>query len=174
MEGRFFLRAGGAIAGAVVVGAAFFFCLSAVRPPLVVLIGEPIRQDDFLYTVVGVSKAHALGNDDHRVVARGLFYVATIEVANQALRVSYRWDPSIVYVTDAAGRKYQVSLDGQRALDAAKPTDLIVEPGSATRFQVAFDLPSGVARPELAFSNGILMGDVFNGAAYMRARVPLD
>ena len=147
---------------------------ATTRSPQVVAIGQPIRQDDFLYTVVGVSKASSLGTDGRRAFAHGIFYVASIEVANQAQRVDYRWDPSIVYVVDAANHRFTVSIDGQQALDAAHPVDLIVGPGSSARFQVAFDLPSGVEHPSLAFSNGILMGDVFNGAQYMRARVPLD
>jgi hypothetical protein len=90
------------------------------------------------------------------------------------LRVDYRWDPSIVYVVDAAGHRYEMSVEGQQSLDAARHPSLIVPAGMTARFQVAFDLPAGVQRPALAFSNGILMGDLFNGAAYMRARVPLE
>lgn len=156
---------------AVVIGAVVFF--SSPRS-YEVAIGQPIRQDDFLYTVVGVSKAHDVGDDAHRAVAHGTFYVATIEVDNQAKRVGYRWDPSIVYVTDDAGRRYALSLDAQRALDASHDVDPMVVAGGSARYEVAFDLPLGVRHPVLAFSNGIMMGDVFSGAAYTRARVPLD
>ncbi len=144
------------------------------RPPQAAAIGEPIRQDDFLYTVVGVAKMSSLGDDGRKTFAHGTFYVVSVDVENQARRVDYRWDPSIVYVVDAQGRRYQVALAAQEALEAAHPVDAIVPAGSSARFAVAFDLPRGIDHPALAFSNGILMGDIFNAAAYMRVRVPLD
>ena len=140
----------------------------------VVAIGEPIQQDDFFYTVAGVTKAKSIGSGGNRAVAHGVFYVTTIEVANKAVRVDYRWDPSIVYVVDGAGHKYQMSLEAQRALDPARRQSLIIPAGGSARYQVAFDLPDRADHPALAFSNGILMGDVFNGGAYMKARVPLE
>ena len=161
---------------AVGIGVAFwaYGLLNAAQPPRTVGIGQPIRQDDFLYTVVGISKAKSVGAGETRALAHGTFYVVIVEVANKALRVDYRWDPSIVYVVDAAGRKYQFSLEAQHALDAAKPVSNIIGAGASARYQVAFDLPADVDRPALAYSNGILMGDVFDGGAYMRARVPLE
>jgi hypothetical protein len=157
----------GLLAGAI----ALFY---TTQPARVVAFGQPIRQDDFLYTVVGVAKAKSLSDGIGHVQAQGLFYVATVEVANKALRVDYRWDPAIVYVVDAAGHQYRFSLDGQRALDVSSARSPIVAPGATTRFQVAFDLPRQIDKPALAFSHGILMGDVFDGAAYTRARVPLE
>jgi hypothetical protein len=159
--------------GAGAIAGMYFWVVSA-QPAHVVAFGEPIRQDDFLYTVVGVTKSRTIGDGTVRAAAHGLFYVASIDVKNEAMRVSYRWDPAIVYVVDASGRTFQFSVDGQRALDAARPQSQMVDAGDSARFQVAFDLPAGVDRPALAFSNGILMGDVFDGAAYSRARVPLE
>jgi len=162
-----------AAAGAAVLLAGYLWFASA-QPPRVVAMGEPIQQDDFFYTVAGVSKAKSLGAGETRAKARGVFYVATIDVENKALRVDYRWDPSIVYIVDSGGHTYQMSVDGQHALDAARRQILIVPAGGSQRFQVAFDLPERVDHPALAFSNGILMGDVFDGGAYMKARVPLE
>jgi len=139
-----------------------------------VAIGQPIRQDDFLYTVVGVAKARSVGEDGHKAVAHGTFYVTTVQVDNQAARVGYRWDPSILFVTDDAGKRYTMSLQGQRAIDATHPVGSMVDAGKSARYEVAFDLPTDVSHPVLGFSNGIMMGDVFNGAAYTRARVPLE
>ena len=173
MDNRLGFRIAGALAGAAVILGAIVV-LTSGSPPYEVAIGQPIRQDDFLYTVVGVSKARSVGDDGHRVSARGMFYVTTIQVDNQAKAVGYRWDPSMVYVTDDAGKRYTMSLDAQRALDASHPVDTMVGAGASGRFEVAFDLPADARHPVLAFSNGIMMGDVFNGAAYTRARVPLD
>lgn len=164
---------GGALAlAAVVIGA--YFALAQSSPPRVIAIGEPIRQDDFTYTVVGVTRAATLGVEPHRAVPRGRFYVVTVRVDNDAVRVAFQWDPSMVHVVDVTGNSYAFSVDGQRALDAANPRSTIVDHGESAKFQVVFDLPQGIDHPALAFSNGILMGDVFNGAAYLKARVPLE
>ena len=173
MENRLLLGLGalGALAAAVLAAGYFFV---AAQPPQEVRFGQPIFQDDFVYMVVGVTRTKSIGLDGGAARAAGTFYIATLEVTNKALRVAYRWDPSIVYVVDAAGHKYDFSIDGQRALDARHPADLVVEAGQSERFAVAFDLPVKPDRPALAFSNGIMMGDVFDGAAYLRARVPLD
>jgi hypothetical protein len=162
-----------AAASAVALLAGYLW-LNAGPSTRVVAMGEPIQQDDFFYIVAGVSKAKSIGSGETVALAHGVFYVATIEVANKALRVDYRWDPSIVYVIDADGRKYQMSVEGQRALDAAHRQILIIPAGGSQSYQVAFDLPDRADHPALAFSNGILMGDLFDGAAYMKARVPLE
>ena len=165
----------GLVAGAAIIGlvAGLFALFSSGSPTRAVGIGEPIRQDDFLYTVVGVAKTPTLGASPRRLVAHGEFYVATIQVDNQAKRVDYRWDPSIVYVVDAGGKRYGPTLDAQRILDGENP-DLVIAAGSSARYQVAFDLPRTIQHPALAFSNGVLMGDVFDFAQYARARVPLN
>src|ERR1700730_15236495 len=163
---------GVALIAIAVTGAYALFSVS--QPPRTIGFGEPIQQDDFVYTVVGVAKAKSVGAAENRVHSRGTFYVATIEFAHKAARVAFEWDPPLVYVVDAGGQSYHLSLDGQRALDATRPRGQMVQAGDTARFQVVFDLPDGIDHPALAFSNGILMGDVFNGAAYMKARVPLQ
>ncbi|HEY7994344.1 MAG TPA: DUF4352 domain-containing protein [Candidatus Eremiobacteraceae bacterium] len=172
MDKRLQLLIGAGIFGAAVIAGFIYFYSGS--PPYQVAIGEPIRQDDFLYTVVGVTKARTVGDDAHRAVAHGVFYVTTIQVDNQAMRVGYQWDPSIVFVTDDAGNRYSMSLDAQRAIDATRPVGTMIDAGRSARYEVAFDLPSDTRHPVLGFSNGVMMGDVFNGAAYTRARVPLE
>ena len=151
-----------------------FVAAVSLRPTHLVRFGEPIQQDDFSYAVTRVAKTNALGAAPQRITAHGTFYVVTVQVENRALQVSFEWDPSMVRVLDANGRQYSFSIEGQRQLDAAAPSNRIIEHGETARYQVAFDLPDAVQKPALAFSNGIMMGDVFNGAAYMQARVPLE
>ena len=172
MDNRLRLLLGAGIFGAVVIAGFIFFYSDS--PPYQVGIGQPIRQDDFLYTVVGFTKARTVGDDAHKAVAHGVFYVTTIQVDNQAMRVGYRWDPTIVFITDDAGKRYTMSLDAQRAIDATHPVDTMIDAGRSARYEVAFDLPLDARHPVLGFSNGVMMGDVFNGAAYTRARVPLE
>jgi hypothetical protein len=132
-------------------------------PTRLVQRGAQIRQDDFQYSVVGVNRTRVIG----RTAARGVFYVVTVAVENDALRVDYVWDPSIVRVVDAQGTTY-------RALDFMHGASTRIPAGATRRFEVAFDLPQRVRDPALAFSNGILMGDVFDGASYAKARIPLN
>lgn len=171
---RHLVRISAALLGALLFVAVGYFMFGLGRETRVVRRGEPIRQDDFLYTVVGVARSKSIGAGEAHVAARGIFYVATVEVTNEAIRVPYRWDPSITFVVDSAGRHYALDLDAQRVLDATSPHDDLVPAGASARFEVVFDLPKRVDRPALAFSNGILMGDVFDRGAYMKARVPLD
>jgi hypothetical protein len=160
------LGAGALGAGALAAG---LFTYLGDRPTHLVALGTPIRQDDFQYTVVGVTRAASIGG----VPARGVFYVIKVRVENDALRVPYLWRPDEVRIVDASGRSYGYSPGGQRALDLANPA-AVVNRGTTADFDVAFDVPRGIVRPQLAFSNGILMGDLFDGAAYEKARVPLD
>jgi hypothetical protein len=168
LAARFVIAA--ALAVAIALGALAYL---GDRPTHVVALGQPIRQDDFQYTVVGVTRSSALGTAADRTVANGVYYIVMIRVENDARGVAYRWDPSEVRVIDAAGRAYDYSATAQRALDANNPPPT-VEHGTTALFRVVFDLPRGVADPQLAFSNGILMGDVFDAASYAKARIPLD
>jgi hypothetical protein len=139
-----------------------------------VAMGRPIRQDDFTYTVVGFAKAPEVGMGRDAVRSRGIFYLVTIQVDNDARIVSFDWDPGIARIVDDRGRRYAYSVDGQRAIDASSGISDVVGHGDSRRFVVAFDLPPDIRRPAVAFSNGVMMGDVFDGASYARARVPLD
>jgi hypothetical protein len=141
----------------------FIFGFYRDEPTRVVQRGAQIRQDDFKYSVVGVNRTKVLG----RTAARGVFYVVTVAIENDALRVDYVWDPSIVRVIDARGTTYP-------ALDVMQSASTRIPAGATRRFEVAFDLPPAVRDPALAFSNGILMGDAFDGAAYAKARIPLN
>lgn len=161
-----------AVAGVVIL-AGIMVWLSAAQTRAVA-IGDPIRQDDFTYTVTGFSRSSDVGLGRDAVRADGVFYVVSIKVENDAKVVDFRWDPSIAQLTDENGRRYQFSVVGQRALDSARPASLVVPAGQSQTFLVAFDLPKDVRDPSVAFSNGILMGDVFDFGAYARARVPLE
>jgi hypothetical protein len=159
------------LAAAAVVGACGTLRSSPART---VRIGETVRQDDFSYTVEGFTKVKSLGADADRATASGTFYIVTVLVENHAVRVGFEWEPSMVYIVDAAGREYQASAAGQTALDEMNPPHAIIDHGESAELQVAFDLPAGIDRPAVAYSNGIMMGDVFDGGAYLKARIPLE
>ena len=128
-------------------------------PPMdIVPIGQPLRQDDFTYTVTRVLKERT---------ADTVSYVVTIRVNNDAKRVDYRWSDDMVFVTDAAGRRYRAAAPAASADRAAIP------PGASAAYDLTFDLPADAMNPMLRYWNGILMGDVFDGLAYARAAVAL-
>ena len=140
--------------GIVLALAAYAFW-SAFRPVQLAAIDQPIRHDDFLFSVRHVTRKAATGGK--------VLYTVDVVVENQAVRVPYRWDDSIVYVTDAREHRYA-------PLTAAAFT---IDPGQSGYSAVQFELPQGAAAPTLRFWDGILMGDVLDGAAYVRTGVPL-
>jgi hypothetical protein len=128
-------------------------------PDVVVAIGKPVRQDDFLYTVTRVITHHE--NDNFA-------YVVTIKVNNRARIVDYHWRDEIAYVTDASGRQYRAAPASSGGQD-----EPAIPAGRSASYTLTFVLPASARTPMLRYSNGILMGDVFDGAAYRRAAIPL-
>lgn len=153
---RFIIRAGLILAVVLVVVAIYVRSL----PHDLNAIGEPVRQDDFLYTVTHVNK--------HRA-ADIVSYVVTVRVDNQAKVVDYRWSDDTVYVTDSAGRRYHATEPG----GSGEPDRPAIAAGSSAAYKLTFDLPSTAEHPMLHYWNGILMGDIFDVAAYARVAIPL-
>lgn len=102
------------------------------------------------------------------VDARGSFLVVTAQVTSQAKRVSQRELDAQVYLVDGARRRYDVSLTGQRALDAAgqggQPLDALIAPGGSFTHVVVFDTPADASQFALvvthsAFPGAVIIGD---------------
>jgi len=160
--------------GGLLCVAGVYLCVYAFsRPQVFVGLGVPIRQDDFTYTVTAVGKAKTVGEDSEAVRARGIFYLVTVRLDNHALRVPYEWDDRVAHIVDAKGVTYGVAPHAQAKLNHGHPTSHSVPAGGHASFQLAFDLPQTAQKPALAFSNGILMGDVFDLVAYRRTGVTL-
>ena len=71
-------------------------------------------------------------------------------------------------MTDADGRQYRVQPDPERA-----PERPPIPAGESAAYTLTYVLPAIEQHPTLHYSNGVLMGDVFDGAAYRRAAIPL-
>ncbi|HEY5095974.1 MAG TPA: hypothetical protein VII69_12740 [Candidatus Eremiobacteraceae bacterium] len=140
----------------IVIGAA---CVRSL-PYDVVAVGEPVRQDDFLYTVTNVER-HRAGDT--------VSYNVTVRVDNQAKVVDYRWSDDTAYVSDSTGRRYQALKSGPSVASDRPP----VAAGSSASYELTFELPITAAHPMLHYWNGFMMGDIFDGAAYGRIAVPL-
>jgi len=126
---------------------------------MVIAVGTPVRQDDFSYTVTRVAKHRQTEN---------IAYEVTIRVDNHAKIVDYQWRDAIACVSDAAGRLYRAHPNPHDGSDHPP-----IAAGSSAEYTLTFVLPATAQRPTLRYSNGILMGDVFDGAAYRRAAIPL-
>ena len=137
-------------------------------------VGEPIRHDDFLYTVLAARRIDALGTRP----AKGQFLVVHFEVANSAIRVAHRWTNHIAYLVDAGGRRHDNDDGLQQQLDALHrfgwAAEYVTAPGAKRSTMLVFDLPADVARPlDLMVRGELLIGDVFDGARFRRTRVRL-
>lgn len=151
-----------AIAAALVLVALIAFRFGAhARTPKIIPVGQAVRQDDFLYTVTHVAAKRTPSS---------AVYEVTIQVDNQALRVDYHWSNDTAYVQDDSGRKFHARADST----GAEAGDSTVPPGGSAEFTLDFELPKDARAPVLRYWNGILMGDIFDGAEYAHVAVPLD
>src|ERR1022692_3515855 len=128
-----------------------YFAYAVWGPIETVGLRAPVRQDDFVYSVVGVNRASELGPPGHQVSSRCestasapgvggcMFWVVSVNVENQAKQVPYTWDPAIVYLQNqTGGPRLKYDPDGQRAFDAQNEVDRVLPPGTARTFGVVF------------------------------------
>jgi hypothetical protein len=138
-------------------------------------VGEPIRHDDFSYTVLGARPLPRIGARQ----ARGQYLVVHFEVANRAGRVSHAWSNGIAYLVDARGHRYENDVALQQALDQQAAFGWA--PGYLTRAETSeatmlvFDVPPEAVRPlDIMVRGELLLGDVLDGVRFRRTRVRLS
>jgi len=146
-----------ALALAIVAGAVASLGAGCARATMEVPIGAGVRHDDFTFTVLGAQRSGAPSGGLADVAVR-------LRIANQARRVSYRFSPSIAFVVDGKGRRYEA------AAARSSPAERI-EPGSSAVETLVFRVPSETTEIALGYWDGVLMGDLFDGLQYARARV---
>lgn len=137
------------------------------RPPLVVGHNQPIQYDDFGFEVAGV----------HTIMLEGKRYtLVRLEVHNWAKRVDFQFKRSSVAVKDAAGRRFDVSPEGQRAFDAARrgpdPCAHALAAGTSCATELVFDLPQEISDPRLVIQSGWL-GDFLDTLLVGRKEIRL-
>ena len=141
------------------------------------------------YSVAGVRRAKSVGGAGAEATARGEFYVVTVRTRFDPETVSPRRgdapltpNPREAAVFDSDGRRYEVSAEGQRALEAAglagQPFSTPLRPGEAYETVLVFDLPEGVRDPTLLVSEGglptrLIIGHE-NSLLHRRTRFRLD
>lgn len=136
-------------------------------------LNEPIRHDDFLYSVRRAVVQDSIGS----LKPRGRFWIVTFQVENQAVRVGHQWTNATAFVADANGRVYENSPTAQQRLNQVNSfnwQDKYLTPARRTdSTRLVFDLPTSVRQPYLQVRGEVLMGDVFDGRQFERTRVRL-
>jgi len=121
-------------------------------------VGAPVRHDDFTFVVTGVERTAAAH-------ARQTIRVR-LEIHNEALRVGFDYRPEITFVEDGAGRRFEPAA-------AESTPERRIEAGETEIVTVGFSVPADATGLRLGYSDGTMMGDVFDGFQYAAARVPL-
>jgi hypothetical protein len=119
--------------------------------------------DDWCASVEMVELQPSIG----RVEARGAFYIVTLRVSSRAKRITQRALDAGVYLLDKQGKRYDVSIQGQQALEAAGlaglPLNSPVDAGASFTSTTVFDLPSNSAQPSLVITHGAFPGIIIIG-----------
>ena len=90
-----------------------------------------------------------------------------LRIENHAKIVSYHWTPTTAYLVDADGHRSES--------DQLKSTAATTIPaGQNARVKVFFNVPYYSPDLRLAFWDGVMMGDVFDGLRYTRLRLRLS
>jgi hypothetical protein len=99
--------------------------------------------------------------------ANGSFYLVTIDVLSQAKRIRQRALDASAYILDGQGNRYDPSLEGMQALEAAGqaglPLNSWLEAGASFTSTIVFDLPAGINQPGLVFTHGTFPGLIIIG-----------
>lgn len=149
-------------------------CLGACQTADEKLIGpgDPIRHDDFVYSVQRVTGQDSIGS----LKPAGRFWVVQFRVENQAVRVNHAWTNTTAFVTDN-GRAYENQPNAQQRLNQIQPfgwqANYLTPAGRTDSTRLVFDLPVSIQHPYLQVRGEVLMGDVFDGRQFERTKVRL-
>ena len=104
--------------------------------------------------VEGVDTARAIGATPHRLAASGGWWIVTVRVSSNARRASLKLLQPRLVVVDDPGTVYSRVADAERALGDTVSLERRLGPGDSLVRRVVFDLPRGVRRPRLLFTEG--------------------
>jgi len=134
---------------------------------------EKIHHDDFRYSVQNVEKTERIGD----IKSKGMFYLVTFRVENEAKRVDHKWDNYIAITVDENGTIYKNIYDMQINLKKAKDFNLkekyITSAGKSEETILVFDIPNDVKEPYLKVNGDFLMGDLFDGSQFKKTKIKL-
>ncbi len=137
--------------------------VSRVSPQKVLALRQLQCFDDWCASVEHVEQRPAIEN----VQAKGLFYLVTIRVTSQAKQISQRALDATVYLQDEQGMRYDISPQGQKALEAAgqagQPLNSRVDAGGSFTYTAVFEVPANIIHPGIVISHGAFPGFLIIG-----------
>lgn len=112
------------------------------------------------YSVVDLKQAKTIGNPPNQAKAAGSFYIVTVKTRFDEKTISARRgygplypNPRVLTVFDEQGRKYNLSTEGQQALELSggggTPITTPLRPGETYTTALVFDVPAEVRSPTL-------------------------
>ena len=120
------------------------------------------------YSITNVERMKTVGLAPNEATAKGVFYVVTIRTRFDETTISRARGDALLWpnsrevvVFDAEENVYGVSMEGERALQAAQgagtPLETPLRPGESYTTDLVFDLPANVVRPEMLMRDGDLI-----------------
>jgi hypothetical protein len=129
------------IATFLAIYAVVLVAVSLVSPRKVLAVGEVRCFDEWCITVTAASRQPTIGE----VRATGIFYLVTVRVSSRSRGRRQRETNVCTYLTDSSGRRFDVSSEGQNALQraglAGEPLTAFVDPGKGFESRLAYDVP---------------------------------
>jgi hypothetical protein len=167
---------GVAAAIAALIGISMLIMLAALnRRDQTVGLNQEIFYDDFAFSVLGVRKAESLGTGDDESIPKGVYYIVTLKVANNAKRVDYKPGRASAVLIDNRRREFPVSAAGQAALRSVGGPRCpeSIPAGASCVTEVVFDVPRDAQVSQLRVSGG-LVGDILDVVFYGKKRIDLE
>lgn len=158
---------------AVILMFSIVFISSCSNEQKTIGLKQNIHHDDFEYSVQSVEKREWFGS----VKAKGMFYLVTFRVENDAKRVEHKWDNNITYLIDENGKEYENSYDQQvnllRTITYSLKKEYHTAAGKTESTILVFDVPTDVKEPYLKVRGDFLMGDLFDGNQFKNTKIKL-
>lgn len=133
---------------------------------------QTIHHDDFEYSVQSVDLAKYINSK----YPKGVFYIVTFKVENNAKRVDHEWDNNIAYLIDENKTVYENSTELQKECREIIPfnyQDNYVTPAGKSQItKLIFDVPKEV-KLYLQVRGEFLMGDLFDGNQFKKTKIKL-
>lgn|SRR3989442_588142 len=92
--------------------------------------------------------------DPHPLLASDMWWIVTVRVSSNARRARLALLRPHVTVVDEGGTEYPRAADAERALGDTVSLERRLGPGDSVVRRLVFDLPRGVRRPRLQFTEG--------------------
>jgi hypothetical protein len=142
------------VAGYALLWLAFFLLRTDREQPL----GVDHCFDDWCAMVTGAEYPETLGRPDHPVRPRGQWLLLYVRLSNPLRAAQRRETQPRVLVIDPAGRAYEPSDRGQKALEesSGEQTPFVNQPGLQRSFEteLVFDVPKDAKTLRVRIDNG--------------------